>query len=71
MYMFKTERYLELLDGRTVEWLSHEIGYSNMSLYALFNGRRACKKALAIAICAVLGKDSVYDYFYAYDDIKE
>lgn len=63
MYRFNVDKYVELLDGRTVEWLSHEIGYSNMSLYALFNGRRECKKALAIAICAVLGKD-INDYFY-------
>lgn len=63
MYEFKTESYKELLNGKTVEWLSKEIGYSNMSLYALFNGRRLCKKALAIAICSVLGKYNIDEYF--------
>lgn len=63
MYDFKTEKYIELLDGRTVEWLSKELGYSNMSLYALFNGRRHCKKALAIAICSILGKSDINEYF--------
>ena len=63
MYKFKTDKYIELLDGRTVEWLSKELGYTNMSLYALFNGRRTCKKAMAIAICTVLGKSDINDYF--------
>ena len=63
MYIFKKDKYMELLDGRTVEWLSKELGYTNMSLYALFNGRRTCKKAMAIAICSVLGKDNIDDYF--------
>ena len=63
MYKFRIEKYVDLMGGRTVEWLSNEVGYTNMSLYALFNGRRACKKALAIAICHILDKD-LDDYFY-------
>lgn len=63
MYKFRIEKYVDLMGGRTVEWLSNEVGYTNMSLYALFNGRRVCKKALAIAICHVLDKD-LNDYFY-------
>lgn len=63
MYEFRKDKYIELLDGRTVEWLSKELGYSNMSLYALFNGRRTCKPAMAIAICSVLGKENINDYF--------
>lgn len=55
---------MELLDGHTVEWLSGKVGYTNMSLYALFNGRRTCKAALAIAICSILGKENFEDYFY-------
>ena len=43
MYKFRIEKYVDLMGGRTVEWLSNEVGYTNMSLYALFNGRRACK----------------------------
>ena len=67
MYKFRVEKYVDLLGGRTVEWLSNEVGYTNMSLYALFNGRRSCKKALAIAICHILDKD-LNDYFYVIDD---
>lgn len=63
MYYFRVEKYIDLLDGRTVEWLSKQIGYTNMSLYALFNGRRGCKKALGLAICSVLEKD-FNEYFY-------
>lgn len=68
MYMFRMEKYVELLDGHTVEWLAKKTGYTNMSLYALFNGRRSCKAALAIAICSILGKDNVDDYFYLVDE---
>ena len=66
MYQFRTEKYVELLDGHTVEWLSKEVSYTNMSLYALFNGRRTCKKALGLAICSVLNKD-FDEYFYLID----
>lgn len=63
MYNFRVEKYIELLDGHTVEWLARQVGYTNMSLYALFNGRRSCKKALGLAICSVLNKE-FDDYFY-------
>lgn len=66
MYMFRTEKYVELLDGHTVEWLAKKTGYTNMSLYALFNGRRSCKAALGIAICSILDKE-FDDYFYLID----
>ena len=64
MYKFKTEKYLELLDGRTVEWLAKQVGYTSVSLYYLFNGQRTCKKALAIAIVKTLNnKYKVEDFF--------
>ena len=64
MYKFKKEKYLDLLDGRTVEWLAKQIGYTNVSLYYLFNGQRTCKKALAIAIVKTLNnKYKVEDFF--------
>ena len=68
LYKFRTEKYVELLDGHTVEWLSKQTGYTNMSLYALFNGRRRCKRALAVAICSILGKENIDDYFILIDE---
>lgn len=65
MYEFYTEKYKELLNGRTVEWLSKQIGYTTTSLYLIFNGHRPCKKALAIAIVKTLDVNNlVEDYFY-------
>ena len=64
MYKFKTEKYVKLLDGRTVEWLSKEVGYSSTMLYLIFNGHKSCKKALAIAIIKILDSDSdIEEYF--------
>lgn len=64
MYHFKTENYVKLLDGRTVEWLSKEVGYSSTMLYLIFNGHKNCKKALAIAIVTTLKKDGdIEEYF--------
>ena len=70
MYEFRKDKYIELLDGHTVEWLSKKTGYTNMSLYALFNGRRKCKAALAIAICSILGKENINDYFILVENNK-
>lgn len=68
MYWFKTEKYLEMLDGRTVEWLANQLGYSNVTLYNLFNGHKGCKKAMALAIVKTLNDSyQVEDYF----DYKE
>lgn len=64
MYKFKTEKYLELLDGRTVEWLAKQIGYTNVSLYNLFNGHSTCKKPLAYTIVKILNdKNEIEDFF--------
>ena len=64
MYKFKTEKYVKLLDGRTVEWLSKEVGYSSTMLYLIFNGHKSCKKALAIAIIKILDSESdIKEYF--------
>lgn len=64
MYKFKTEKYSKLLSGRTVEWLSKEVGYSSTTLYLIFNGHKNCKKALAIAIVKILDINSdIYEYF--------
>lgn len=64
MYKFRTEKYVKLLDGRTVEWLSKEVGYSATMLYLIFNGHKSCKKALAIAIIKILDSESdIEEYF--------
>lgn len=64
MYKFKKEKYIKLLNGRTVEWLSKQVGYSSTMLYLIFNGHKNCKKALAIAIIKILDNDSdIEEYF--------
>ena len=64
MYKFKKDKYMELLDGHTVEWLSKKIGYSATTLYLIFNCRKNVKKAFAIAIVKTLSNDyEVEDFF--------
>jgi hypothetical protein len=64
MYIFKKDKYIELLNGKTVEWLSKELGYSATTLYLIFNGHKNCKKALAIAIVKTLDiNNEVEEYF--------
>lgn len=64
MYKFKKEKYIPLLNGRTVEWLSNEVGYSSTMLYLIFNGHKTCKKALAIAIVKILDDDACIDEYF-------
>lgn len=66
MYKFKKEKYMELLDGRTVEWLAGQLGYTTTTLYLIFNGHKNCKKALAIAIVKTLNNDYIVDDFFDY-----
>lgn len=66
MYRFKKDKYIELLDGRTVEWLSKEIGYSATTLYLVFNCHKNVKKALAIAIVKTLNDDCEVEDFFEY-----
>lgn len=64
MYIFKKDKYVELLNGKTVEWLSKELGYSATTFYLIFNGHKSCKKALAIAIVKTLDiNNEVEEYF--------
>lgn len=64
MYKFKTEKYMELLNGRTVEWLSGQLGYTATTLYLIFNGHKTCKKALAFAIVKTLDNNNeILDFF--------
>jgi hypothetical protein len=64
MYKFKIEKYIELLNGKTVEWLSKELGYSSTTLYLIFNGHKDCKKALAIAIVKTLDINNEVDEYF-------
>ncbi len=69
MYRFKTEKYKELLNGKTVEWLSKEVGYTVVSLYNIFNGHNTCKKPLAYMIVKVLDDKNEIDYYF--DEVEE
>ena len=66
MYRFKTDKYLELLDGRTAEWLARELGYSATTMSLKFNARKNVKKALALAIVKTLNNNYEVDYFFYY-----
>lgn len=64
MYIFKCEKYKELLDGRSIEWLSEQTKYNRVTLSNILNGKIHCKKVVAIAIVKTLNNDnSVEDYF--------
>jgi hypothetical protein len=68
MYKFKKEKYVELLDGRTVEWLSTQVGYSTTTLYLVFNGHKTIKKALALGIIKTLNNNyEIEDFFELVD----
>lgn len=64
MYMFKKDKYVELLDGRTVEWLSRQLNYTPVTLYNIFNGHKKCKKVLAMAIVKTLNNEYEIDDFF-------
>lgn len=64
MYIFKTDKYLELLNGKTADWLARELGYTATTMSLIFNARKSVKKALAIAIVKTLNdKYEVEDFF--------
>lgn len=64
MYYFRTEKYAELLNGRSVEWLSKQVEYTATSLYLLFNGHNGCKKPLAFMIVKLLDEKNEIDTFF-------
>ena len=64
MYKFRKEKYVDLLNGKTVEWLANELGYTPTTFYLIFNGHKSVKKALALAIVKELDiKNEVEEYF--------
>lgn len=66
MYKFKIEKYKELLDGRSIEWLSENIKYNRVTLSNILNGKILCKKVVAIAIVKILNDDYNLDDFFEY-----
>lgn len=68
MYSFLTEKYDEMLDGRSLQWLAEKIGYSRVSLYEILRGKKSCRKAVAIAIVKTLNKDYILEDFFENDD---
>lgn len=66
MYHFKVEKYKELLDGRTIEWLSNNIKYNRVTLSNILNGKIHCKKVVAIAIVKTLDINNNLDDFFEY-----
>ena len=68
MYKFMIGKYDKMLDGRSVQWLADNIGYSRVSLSEILNGKKSCRKALAIAIVKTLNKDYILEDFFEYED---
>lgn len=72
MYYFKKEKYSDLLNGKTVEWLASKVEYTATSLYLLFNDHNGCKKPLAYMIVSILtgnsNMDNIDEYFYKKGD---
>lgn len=66
MYVFKKEKYLELLNGKTAEWLARELGYTATTMSLIFNARKSVKKALAIAIVKTLDNNYEVEDFFEY-----
>lgn len=66
MYIFRTDKYLELLNGKTADWLARELGYSATTMSLIFNARKSVKKALAIAIVKALDNDNEVEDFFEY-----
>jgi len=65
MYIFKCEKYYELLDGRSIEWLSQETEYNRVTLSNILNGKIHCKKIIAYAIVKTFDiNNNLEDFFY-------
>lgn len=66
MYHFKVEKYKELLDGRSIEWLSNNIEYNRVTISNILNGKIHCKKVVAIAIVKTLDINKNVNDFFEY-----
>lgn len=64
MYNFMVDKYDKMLDGRSIQWLADNIGYSRVFVSDILNGKRSCRKAIGIAIVKTLNKDYVLEDFF-------
>lgn len=66
MYIFKCEKYKDLLNGRSIEWLSEQTKYNRVTLSNILNGKIHCKKIIAIAIVKTLDSNNLVEDFFEY-----
>ena len=66
MYIFKCEKYKDLLNGRSIEWLSEQTKYNRVTLSNILNGKIHCKKIIAIAIVKTLDNNNSVEDFFEY-----
>lgn len=71
MYFFKKEKYKELLNGRSIEWLSEKTEYNRVTLSNILNGKIHCKKVIAIAIVKTLDINNSVEEFFEYKEKGE
>lgn len=71
MYFFKKEKYKELLNGRSIEWLSTQTEYNRVTLSNILNGKIHCKKVIAIAIVKTLDINNSVEDFFEYKEKGE
>ena len=71
MYFFKKEKYKELLNGRSIEWLSMQTEYNRVTLSNILNGKIHCKKVIAIAIVKTLDINNSVEEFFEYKEKGE
>lgn len=71
MYFFKKEKYKELLNGRSIEWLSMQTEYNRVTLSNILNGKIHCKKVIAIAIVKTLDINNSVEDFFEYKEKGE
>ncbi len=64
MYLFIKDKKEELLDGRTIKYLSQKIGVARETLNEILNGNRKTKKVTAFCIVKSCNADKeIEDYF--------
>lgn len=64
MFMFKTEKIEELLDGRTVTYFSKKVGITREYLSYILNGKKSCSKTTAYCIAKASNSDAEIDDFF-------
>ena len=68
MYRFKKELRDQLLSGRTVRYVAHQIDITEVHLSNILNGKKTCKRSTAYCIVKICDeKRELSDYF---DNLK-